>query len=195
MIDGITDRTLPLAKLVPNPRNPRRHPNEQIERLVASLKLDGQTRPLLARKANMMLIGGHGVREAMLRLGLTTASVRLLDVDQPTADRIMLADNRYSDLSSHDDARVAELLRELAQTDWMATGYSADEANKILADFDEAEIAVREIETSAVDDVFWISVKGPLKQQAAVLTKLKQLLDEYSDVDVRLGNIEIDETL
>lgn len=189
----ITDQQVPLDKLVPNPRNPRRHPDEQIERLEASLRRDGQTRPLLARKANNMLIAGHGVRQAAQRLGWASLLVRLLDVDQPTADRIMLADNRFSDLSSQDDERVAELLREIAEDDWAAAGYSDTEVDKILGEFGQTELEVREVETGLVADTFWISIKGPLVQQADVLTELKRVLERFADVEVRLGTIEVDE--
>ena len=187
---GVIDRVMPLAKLAPNPRNPRRHPDEQIERLMASLRADGQTRPLLVRKDNLMLIAGHGVREAALRLGWTDIAVRLLDVDQAAADRIMLGDNRFSDLSSQDDERVAELLREIGAGDWLTAGFSDDEANKLLRSLDQAELTIREVETAAVRDTFWIAVRGPLARQADVLTRIKQLLGEYPEVEVDLGVID-----
>lgn len=67
---------VPIGELRPNPRNPRKHPESQIERLMAALRRDGQTRPLLARKANKMLIAGHGVHTAARRLGWQEIRVR-----------------------------------------------------------------------------------------------------------------------
>jgi ParB-like chromosome segregation protein Spo0J len=189
----VIDRQVVIEKLQANPRNPRLHPDEQIKRLAASLRRDGQTKPLLARKANHMLIAGHGVHRAALQLGWTTLQVRLLDVDQPTADRIMLADNRFSDLSSNDNDRVAELLREIEEDDWAATGFSDAEAEKLLGEFEEGEIAVREVATGTVADTFWIAVRGPLPQQADVLGKLKQLLGQYPEVEVTIGTVDVDE--
>ena len=58
-----------IGELRPNPKNPNKHSEDQINRLMASLRLDRQTRPLLARKANRMLIAGHGVHTAARRLG------------------------------------------------------------------------------------------------------------------------------
>ena len=60
---------LPIDTLIANPRNPNKHPEEQINRLMAALRKDGQTKPVLVRKANNMLIAGHGVTMAMRRLG------------------------------------------------------------------------------------------------------------------------------
>jgi len=187
---SFTDRKLLITRLSANPRNPNRHPDAQIERLMAALEHDGQTRPVLARKANLMLIAGHGVYMAAQRLGWLELQVRVLDVDQPTADRIMLADNRFGELSSRDPDRVAELLREIDSDIWLTAGYTDEEAERLLKT--SVDIPVREIPTSAVEDTFWISVRGPLKQQAVVLSKLKAMLTEYPTVDVELGTIQQD---
>lgn len=178
------------ADLVPNPRNPRNHSEEQIERLMASLRTDGQTKPVMARRANNMLIAGHGVHAASKRLGIERLSVVLLDVDQPTADRIMLGDNRQSDLSSADQDRVTELLREIDEADWMATGYSAEEVAKQFAAVETGDLKVVEIDTDDRADIFWISVRGPLKDQALALNRIKVLLREMPAVSVALGTTD-----
>ena len=174
------------ALLLPNPRNSRTHPAEQIERLAASLARDGQTKPVLARRENNMLIAGHGVTAAALRLGLSELAVLLWDVDQATADRVMLADNQFGDLSANDKEKVASLLGDIDQADYLATGFAADEVAKLLASFDE-EIEVVQIETTTVHDDFWVTCRGPLPQQAEVLARIKQLLAEYPEVSVDLG--------
>ena len=130
---------LPIDTLIANPRNPNKHPEEQINRLMAALRKDGQTKPVLVRKANNMLIAGHGVTMAMRRLA-SRDPVLLWDVDQATADRYMLADNRLGHLSSHDDDMVADLLREIDRGDWLAAGYSDSEAEKLLASFERREL-------------------------------------------------------
>jgi ParB-like nuclease domain len=179
-----------IADLAVNPRNPRKHSDEQISRLMASLRTDGQTKPLLARRENKMLIAGHGVRAAAQRLGWTAISVVLLDVDQKTADRIMLGDNRFSDLSTHDDERVAELLREIDEMDWQATGFVGDEVKKALDALDTSDLVVREMETGDLHDTFWISVRGPMVDQALALQRIKTLMAEMPNVDVQLGTTE-----
>ncbi len=182
--------TLPIGELRPNPRNPRKHPESQIERLMASLRRDGQTRPVLARRANKMLIAGHGVHTAARRLGWEELNVVLWDVDQATADRVMLADDRLQDLSELDNRRVAELMAEIGEGDWLATGYSVEEANKLLEGFTESDLEVFEIETSTVNDNFWIAVRGPLSTQPAALARMKQLLGEFPGVTIEVGTVE-----
>jgi ParB-like nuclease domain len=181
---------VPVGDLRPNPRNPNKHSEDQINRLMASLRRDGQTRPVLARKANRMLIGGHGVHTSVRRLQWPEIAVLFLDVDQQTADRIMLADDRLAALSELDDRRVADLMKEIGEGDWLATGYSVEEANKLLSSSEIADIEVYEIETSTVTDDFWVAVRGPLAMQAEVLEKMKLLLGEFPSVKIEIGTVE-----
>ncbi len=178
---------LAIAEILPNPRNPRFHSDDQLARLGAALKRDGQHKPLLLRRANKMVIGGHGVMEAARRVGWTEIRVLLWDVDQATADRVMLADNRLSDLAESDGDRVAELLREIDPADWFAAGFTPDEADKIFGG--EEDLEVTEVDTYAVADDFRINVRGPLAEQAKVWTKIKLLLAEFPGLSVELGTI------
>lgn len=178
------------AALLPNPRNPQKHGEEQIVRLMASLRSDGQTKPVLARRENSMLIAGHGVHEAAARLGMDTLSVVLLDVDQPTADRIMLGDNRQGQLSTTDQDRVAELLREIEEVDWMATGFSPEEVEKAFAKVEAGDLVVHELEVSDRRDTFWISVRGPLGDQAQALKRIKAMMRDMAEVEVTLGTTD-----
>jgi len=177
-----------LATLVPNPRNPRQHPEEQLDRLAASVKRFGQTRPVLVRRANGMIIAGHGVTEACRRAGLTEIDVLRWDVDQETADAFMLGDNRLGQLGRDDAARVRDLLRQHGFIDPEAIGFSAVEVTDLLADaVDDLELV--EVATSTVADRFWISVRGPLKQQAHALDALKGAMRDLAGVEVELGTI------
>jgi ParB-like chromosome segregation protein Spo0J len=67
------------ADLVSNPRNPRLHPEDQLDKLAASLKRFGQPRPIIARAENHMIIAGHGIHAAAARAGLATLKVVLWD--------------------------------------------------------------------------------------------------------------------
>lgn len=182
--------TVPVAELRPNPRNPNKHSEDQINRLMASLRRDHQTRPLLARRANSMLIAGHGVQTAARRLGWEQIGVIFLDVSQEDADRIMLSDDRLGTLSELDHRRVADLLNDIPEGDWMATGYSVEEANKVLQASEIKDLEVYEIETSTVTDDFWIGVRGPMVQQADTLQRMKTLLAEFPSVTIELGTVE-----
>lgn len=183
----LIEEDAPIESLIDNPRNPNIHPDDQIERLMASLRARGQNRAILARRENRMLIAGHGVRIAARRLGWTDIRVAFWDVDQATADRAMLADNRLAELSVPDTDRVSELLREIPEMDWLSVGFNGNEAEKILEDLKDHEVRVFEIDTSQVFDTFWMTVKGPLERQALVFQRMRTLLAEYPDVSITDG--------
>ncbi len=111
------ESTVAVSSLVPNPRNPRSHPEVQIGRLAASIRRFGQTRPVLVRRENRMIVAGHGVALACARACLADIRVVLWDVDQATADAFMLGDNRLGQLGEDDSDRIRELLREMGLAD------------------------------------------------------------------------------
>ena len=127
----LLERSLPIGSLVPNPRNPRTHPEAQLQRLTASIRQFGQPRPVLARRANRMIIAGHGVKIACERAGLTQIRTVLWDVDQATVDAFMLGDNRLAELGGVDADCVRELLHEYGLADVEAIGFSAAEVEEL----------------------------------------------------------------
>lgn len=179
-----------IHSLVENPRNTKNHPDEQISRLMASLTLRGQYRSVLARADNRMLIAGHGVRQAALRLGWTKIKVAFWDVDQDTADRVMLGDNRLAQLSKDDEDRISQLLQDVPEDEWLSLGYSGPEGDKLMKDLSGRELQVEEMEVGTVHDTFWINVRGPLPEQAVVLQRMKELLGEYRSVTIEVGLTE-----
>ena len=183
---SITPTRLPATTLIDNPRNPRRHPEQQLLRLSASLRHFGQTVPILARAENKMIISGHGVRQAALLAGLETVDVLLWETDQDTADAFMLAANRLHDLSEDDPERRRELLRQLGFEDVEALGFSRDEVDKLLADAADSE-DLHEIDFSHVGDEFWIAIRGPLAHQAVALKRMREALADLPGITVELG--------
>jgi hypothetical protein len=63
--------------------------------------------------------------------------------------------------------------------------------SKILADLDASDIVVAEVDTSAVDDRAWVSIRCPLARQADMLQKLQQVMGDFPDVEVDLGTIGV----
>jgi ParB-like chromosome segregation protein Spo0J len=179
--------TLAPDKVIPNPRNDRKHSRSQLDMLKASIGHFGQPRPILVRAANRMIIAGHGIHQVMTELG-RDIDVLLWDIDQATADQYLVADNRLGELSDSDLERRRELLEGLDDSLFPALGFLPDEVAKL---FDEAghDITVEEVETETVADRFWISVYGPLPQQALALKRLQELMLEIPGVEVELGTI------
>ena len=180
--------TVKTGSIIPNPRNNRVHPPDQLAMLKASIRRFGQPRPVLVRKQNRMLIAGHGIHQGMHELGLPEIEVIFWDVDQKTADEFLLADNRLAEQSHFDRERTRNLLEEAPAEAYPALGFTDEEVAALLNEAGPS-ISVVEIDTDRVDDRFWINVRGPLPQQAQALKRLQQLMTELPDVEVELGTI------
>jgi len=178
-----------LTELVPNPRNPRRHPQNQLEMVRASLIRFGQRRPIMARAANKMIVVGHGLWEAARMAGMTHLYVLFWDIDQATADAYMVADNRLGDLSSHDPDLLGALLRDMEEDDLFAAGFDEKALEAAFGDF--KPLGIEEVDASLVSDRFWISIKGDLADQPRVLDRVKVLLAEWPTVEVELGTVSM----
>jgi ParB-like chromosome segregation protein Spo0J len=126
----------PLDKLIPYARNARRHTDEQIARIAASMSEWGWTMPALVDESDV-LIAGHGRVLAALKLGWGEAPVMIArgwTEEQKRAYRV--ADNRLSELSQWDNLLLASEfveLRDLRADLLEVTGFTAVELEAMLA--------------------------------------------------------------
>jgi len=108
----------PIDELMTHPDNPLRG---NVDAIAESLRTHGQYRPIVADEAGVVLAGNHTLLAAR-QLGWTEIAAVFVDVDEDTARRILLVDNRTADLGTYDDTRLVELLRSIATTDDALTG-------------------------------------------------------------------------
>lgn len=149
--DELQDRLVPLESLHEHPRNPRR---SQLEPIAESLSLHGQYRPVIAQLDGTVIAGNHTLAAAR-SLGWTHIAAQFLDVDDERARRIMLVDNRTSDLGTYDDVELAALLAELTASEISldGTGYSDDDMRRLLAALEPEPLGddtVRPLDESSV---------------------------------------------
>lgn len=127
-----TTHSISIDELNTYTNNPR---HGDIAALVDSLETNGQFRPIVVNKGtktgrhNEVLAGNHTLMAAR-RLDERGKDFRFLDcyvidVDDDAATRIVLADNRTSDLAAYDDLILTELLESLDDLD--GTGYTEDD--------------------------------------------------------------------
>jgi ParB-like chromosome segregation protein Spo0J len=118
----------PLDSLKPYPRNPRRG---DLGAIRESLKAHGQYRPIVVNRRNHEVLAGNHTYAAAASLGWTEIAVTWVDVDEDTAARIALVDNRASDLATWDDQLLADLLGDLP--DLSGTGFTQADLDQLLA--------------------------------------------------------------
>jgi len=126
--------TVPIGVLRPHPQNPRLG---NVSGLVDSLRVHGQYKPIVISSDDVVIAGNH-TYYAALELGYQDMSVVRLDFpyDDPRAVKIMLVDNRSSDLSRYDNSELVSLLQYL-EDDLIGTGYDGETLDDLMALLDE----------------------------------------------------------
>lgn len=119
---GVTDggrRTVPIALVERNPRNPRRDfPEQELEELSVSLKKHGVVQPLVVRPAagpdeRYEIIAGERRWRAAQRAGLHEVPVTVLEVSDREALELAIVENvQRTDLNPVEEARGYQALIE-----------------------------------------------------------------------------------
>lgn len=118
---------VPVDQLIPHPKNPK---VGDIDQIAASLTIHGQYRPIVVQTSTKHVLAGNHTLAAAKSLGWTDIAVAWVDVDDDQALRILLVDNRTSDLGRYDNDTLAELLGELEELE--GTGFTFDDLEDLL---------------------------------------------------------------
>lgn len=103
-------RDVAVSELYEHPANPRRG---DVSAIVASFRANGFYGTLTVQRSTMRVLAGNHRLRAARQLGMGAVSCAIVDVDEATALRILLADNRTSDLATYDDKMLADALTKL----------------------------------------------------------------------------------
>ena len=136
---------VPIGDLRPDPFNPRRISDDELNALTRSIQQFGLVDPIIARLQDMSVIGGHQRLVAARRLGVETVPVVSLDITQDDARLLNVALNKIS--GSWDEELLARLLAELQDVpdvDISLSGFGEDEIAKLLKTLDVREKRHRE---------------------------------------------------
>jgi DNA modification methylase len=131
---------VPIEDLRPDPANPRRIGEDELDALERSIRQFGFVQPVLARREDRTVIGGHQRLVAARRLGLATVPVTWLDIPAEQARLLGLALNKIS--GSWDDQLLARLLADLQASggvDVTLSGFGEDEVAALIKRLDARE--------------------------------------------------------
>lgn len=112
MASHLSDLLKPIAELHLDPANARKHGDESIAALKASLARFGQQRPVLI-DANNVAIAGNGVLQAARELGWTHIAAVQSDMHSVERTAYGIADNRLAELSTWDHDVLRRIATEL----------------------------------------------------------------------------------
>jgi DNA modification methylase len=156
---------LAIADLTSAPHNPRKHTRAQVRAIARSIEAFGFNAPILIDK-NRQIVAGHGRYEASKLLELSQVPVIFLDhLSETQAKAYMLADNKLTDRSTWDDAKVAVQLKELSELvldfDIEAVGFELPEIDLRIQSLDTPDAADKADEFEPLTEPA-ISVAGDL---------------------------------
>lgn len=180
-----------VTSLQEHPENARRG---DVEVVKASLLAHGQYMPIAYQASTRYVIKGNHTLRAAQELGWGHISAVSLDVDDDQARRIMLVDNRASDLGGYEEQSLTALLAALGD-DLTGTGYDEGDLDARLAELaindSQGKSAPEEQEGWENKDARTILLTFTVAEHQAYCTKLDMLADQigvdtYSAVVARL---------
>lgn len=134
-----TIRKVAVADLTPHPENYRQHPEDQLQRLVASLQRNGQRKAVVVQKSTNRIIAGHGVVEAARLLGWSEVVADVWDCSDEQALAYLVDDNELSRWAEDDSEALNDLLAALSTTDYPALSYDEDDIGGLLGSLGDQE--------------------------------------------------------
>jgi len=131
----------PIEALIPYINNSRKHSDEQVAQIAASIKEFGWTNPILV-DGNNGLIAGHGRLLAARKLGMDKVpTIELSHLSDIQKKALIIADNKLALNSDWDNELLMVELKELDSTDFdlSVLGFDQDELDALLNPIEETE--------------------------------------------------------
>lgn len=123
-------KQVPVGELRSHPDNPRKG---NIDAIVESIRVNGFYGAIVAQQSTGYILVGNHRWQAAQAAGLKKVPVIYVDVDDEGARKILLADNRTSDLSVYDTEALVKLLSSI---NLEGTGYTDSDLDDIVSRID-----------------------------------------------------------
>lgn len=136
LADGIEvwcayDKLVKIEELIPHPKNPNTHPQNQIKILAQNIRYHGWRHPIVVSKLSGYIVAGHGRLEAAKELGVSIIPVEYQNfASEDNELAVLVGDNRLAELSSLDLNGLQDII----------DGFKASDFDTILAGFEPADL-------------------------------------------------------
>lgn len=122
--------TVRIDQLDTHPNNPR---SGDVGAIHESMRVHGFYGTVIVQRSTGYVLAGNHRLLAARQAGMAEIPVTFVDVDDETALRILISDNRSSDLGSYDDSELLDILQQLDSTPQGldGLGYDTDDLNDI----------------------------------------------------------------
>lgn len=150
------DKIIPIGELRPNPKNPNKHPQEQIEKLGKIIRGNGWRNPITVSTRSGLIVKGHGRLMTAELEELKEVPVEYQNYESEEAELADLtADNRIAELAETDRQMLADIFADIdtGAIDFEVSGYSEEEYGNLAHALSEAVHNEPDDEPDEVPDV------------------------------------------
>lgn len=172
------DKIVSVGELKPNPKNPNKHPADQVELLAKVIEKQGWRQPIKVSKRSGYIVSGHGRYEAAVLLDCFVP-IDLQDYpsdEDELAD--LLADNRIAEMAEMDNKLLAEIFADIEKIDDATlTGYFDNEIKNIIANFSEPDFDELDNEEDVDDEVSVKITFDTYKDYSRVEAEVKEFVE------------------
>lgn len=136
LADGIEvwcayDKLVKVEEVIPHPKNPNTHPQNQIKILAQNIRYHGWRHPIVVSKLSGYIVAGHGRLEAAKELGVSIVPVEYQNfASEDNELAVLVGDNRLAELSSLDLNGLQDII----------DGFKASDFDTILAGFEPTDL-------------------------------------------------------
>lgn len=135
------DEIVDVVELVPNPKNPNKHPDEQIQLLGRVIRQTGWRQPITVSNRSGFIVKGHGRLAAALLEGMKEVPVDYQNYASEAEEYAdMVADNRIAELAEIDNRMLADIFADIdtGEIPMELTGYTEEEMESLITGLAEA---------------------------------------------------------
>lgn len=126
---------VPVAEVKPNPCNPNKHPDSQVDLLAKIIREQGFRAPITVSTRSGFVVRGHGRLLAAQKMGLTEVPVDFQGYESDELEKAdLLADNKIAELADLDIPSAAIIVQDLDSSnfDLELTGFNDIELDSFL---------------------------------------------------------------
>jgi DNA modification methylase len=152
------DELVPITNIIGNPKNPNKHPKEQIELLAQIIRNQGWRAPITISKRSGYIVRGHARLEAAKIIGTAIVPVDYQNYSNESEELAdLVADNRLAELADTDNNMLINLIQEMdiGEVPLILTGYSEDDISNIMSTMN----AYEDRAIDAIDEVPEVEVE------------------------------------
>lgn len=135
------DEVVDVTALIPNPKNPNQHPDNQIQMLGRIIRQAGWRQPITVSTRSGFIVKGHGRLAAALLEGMKEAPVDYQNYASEAEEYAdLVADNRIAELSEIDNKMLADIFADIdtGEIPLELTGFTEQEVENLITGLSEA---------------------------------------------------------